>query len=150
MSAQQISLIPELNRSATEKKVKEALEKARLFIQVGYHPGIEVSTTAGYNIAPPSHTNQFHSSTENAAIKNVDIERERKEHVQRVITAVKRLEKRERELILIRWFGDEDKSDIETYMDLCLSPATYYRIRSRAFLKLALALRLEVFKGIEK
>jgi len=150
MRAQQITALPqEINRSATEKKVKEALDKARLYIQVGYHPGFEVSTTSGYNVVPRSQTNRFHSSTESAAIKNVDIERERMEYVQRTIAAVYRLEKRERELIMTRWFGDEDKSDIAVYMDLCLSPATYYRIKSRALVKLALALNLEVFKVID-
>jgi len=139
MSAQQ--LLPKIDRPATERRVKEALDLARDFIRMGFHPGVEVGTTTGYSLVPPTQTNQFHSSTENVAIKNVDIELKRKEYVQRVITAVTRLGKRERELILKRWFGDEDMTDIEVYMELGMSQSTYYRIRGRAFFKLAFALR---------
>jgi ArpU family phage transcriptional regulator len=56
------------------------------------------------------------------------------------------LGKRERELILKRWFGDEDMTDIEVYMELGMSQSTYYRIRGRAFFKLAFALKLEVYE----
>lgn len=114
---------------------------------MGFHPGIEVSTTAGYSLVPPTQTNQFRSSTENVAIKNADIETRRKEHVQRVLTAVKRLGKRERELIMTRWFGDDDLTDIEAYIELNMAPSTFYRIRGGAFYKLAFALRLEVYKS---
>lgn len=62
MSAQQLNLLPEIDRAATEKKVKEALDLARDFIRMGFHPGIEARTTAGYSLVPPSQTNQFRSS----------------------------------------------------------------------------------------
>jgi len=146
MSAvKQLTLLPEIDRPATEERVKEALDLARMFIQMGFHPGIEASTTAGYSLVPPPQTNAFHSSTESTAIKNVDIERGRKEHVERVIGAVQRLSKRQRELIMFRWFSDEDWTDVETYTEFNLSPATYYRHRADTFYKLAFALRLHVY-----
>lgn len=146
----QLTLLPEINRPETEKKVKEALDLARDFIRMGFHPGIEAGTTPGYSIIPPTQTNAFHSSTESAAIKNVDVEMLRREHVDRVMAAVKRLAKREREVIKTRWFSDDDLNDVEAYEDLEMTHATYYRIRARAFYKLAFALKLEVYaKGDE-
>ncbi|MED1666088.1 ArpU family phage packaging/lysis transcriptional regulator [Brevibacillus laterosporus] len=139
----QLSLLPEINRIETEKKVKEALDLARTFIQMGFHPGIMASTTSSYSLIPPTITNDFHSSTENVAVKNIDIEMKRREHVDKVLLAVRRLSKKERELIQVRWFGEDDMTDIETYIDLDMTHATYYRIRGRAFYKLAFALKIE-------
>ncbi|WP_269747592.1 hypothetical protein [Brevibacillus parabrevis] len=36
-TAQQMTLLPEINRSATEKKVKEALDLSCDFIRRGFH-----------------------------------------------------------------------------------------------------------------
>lgn len=143
--AAQLTLLPEINRPETEKKVKEALDLARDFIRMGFHPGIEAGTTPGYSIIPPTQTNAFHSSTEKTAIKNVDVEMLRREHVERIMAAVRRLAKKERELINTRWFSDDDLNDVEAYVDLDMTHATYYRIRARAFYKLAFALKLEVY-----
>jgi len=142
----QMTLLPEINRPETEKKVKEALDLARDFIRMGFHPGIQAKTTPGYSILPPSQTNAFYSSTESAAIKNVDVEVMRREHVERILAAVKRLTKRERELIMVRWFGEDDLNDTEAYVDLDMSHTTFYKIRARAFYKLAFALKLEVYE----
>lgn len=144
---QAVSLqMPKINPIQTTKKVKEALDLARSFIQMGFHPKIEVRVTAGYQLVPRSETNRFTSSTESVAIKNVDIERMRTEHVRSVLEAVNSLSKKERELISIRWFGDEDLTDIEAYIELDMTHATYYRVRSRAFYKLAYALQLAVYE----
>jgi ArpU family phage transcriptional regulator len=146
MKGAEWSLLPKLNRAATMKRVKEALDLARDFIRMGFHPKWEADTTASYSLTPKSVTNKFFSTTENAAIKNADIERMRTEHVRKVFEAVSRLSKKERDLIHTRWFGDDDKTDIETYIELDMTHATYYRIRARAFFKLAYALKLEVYE----
>ncbi|MGC5327099.1 ArpU family phage packaging/lysis transcriptional regulator [Brevibacillus sp. SYSU BS000544] len=138
--------MPKINHIQTSKKVKEVLDLARSFIQMGFHPKIEVRVTAGYQLVPRSETNRFISSTESVAIKNVDIERMRTEHVRIVLEAVNSLAKKERELISIRWFGDDDLTDIEAYIELDMTHATYYRVRSRAFYKLAHALHLAVYE----
>ncbi|MGC5326449.1 ArpU family phage packaging/lysis transcriptional regulator [Brevibacillus sp. SYSU BS000544] len=139
-------LLPKINHASTMKNVKVALDLARDFICMGFHPKVEVGTTAGYQLVLRSETNQFHSSTESAAIKNADIERMRSEHVRNVLEAVNSLPKKERELIMVRWFGDDDMTDIETYIQLDMTHATYYRLRSRAFNKLAHALKIEVYE----
>ncbi|PPB08670.1 transcriptional regulator [Brevibacillus laterosporus] len=140
--------LPEIDKEETEINVKEALDLARDFIRMGFHPGIEASTTANYSLVPPTQTNAFHSSTENTDIKNISIE-ERKNHVQRVLNATKRLSKKEKQIIMTRWFGEDDITDIEAYTELEMSHATYYKYRGKAFYRLAFALKIEAFKNAE-
>ncbi|MGG1268427.1 hypothetical protein [Brevibacillus laterosporus] len=98
MEYRQLTLpgLPESDKEETEINVKEALDLARDFIRMDFHPGIEASTTGNHSLVPPTQTNAFYSSTENAAVKNVSIEEQRRNHVQRVLNATKRLSKRER------------------------------------------------------
>jgi ArpU family phage transcriptional regulator len=142
----QVQILPKVDRVATEQKVKQMLDVARDLIRMGFHPGIEAKTTAQYLPHPPSQTNRFPSGTEQAAIRNVAVEQERKAYVERVINAVSRLPTREQELILTRWFGKDDRTDVETYILLNMTHASYYRTRSRAFYKLAFALGLETYE----
>ncbi|WP_103110719.1 ArpU family phage packaging/lysis transcriptional regulator [Brevibacillus reuszeri] len=151
MEHQQLTLpgLPEIDEEATAEQVKHALDLARDFIRMGFHPGIETATTPGYSIIPPTQTNAFHSSTENAAVKNVDIETARRNHVQRIIDATKRLSKRERKIIMTRWFGDDDVTDLDAYTELDMSHGTFYKYRAKAFYRLAFALKMEVYKNVE-
>lgn len=149
MDYQQLTLpgLPEIDKEKTEMNVKEALDLARDFIRMGFHPGIEASTTASYSLVPPTQTNAFHSSTENAAIKNVSIEEQRRNHVHRVLNATKRLSKKEKQIILTRWFdSDDDLTDVETYIKLDMTHSTYYKYRGKALYRLAFALKIEVYK----
>ena len=95
---------------------------------------------------PPSNTNAFHSSTESVAIKKADFERERDEYMERIRRAVNRLNKMERELIIKRYMTLEEPYDYEVYNEMGISESRFYRIREKAFYKLAFALRIEVYK----
>ncbi|NOU57036.1 transcriptional regulator [Brevibacillus borstelensis] len=134
-----------VNRPATQRRVKKALDLARDFIRMGFHPGIEARTTAGWHTTPSTVTNKFRSSTEDAAVRNATIEQERREYVERILAAVNRLSSRERELIWTRWFDGEDRTDIEAYIMLNMTHSSYYRTRSSAFRKLAGGLGMEVY-----
>lgn len=137
--------LPEIDREETRKRVEEALEACKLYMQIGYHPGYEPKATASYSVIPPSRTNVFHSSTEETACRNVDEEMRRRQIVERVWGAVNRLSHLEREIIVRRYLADDPVLDYELWDDLNLSERKYYRIKARAFYKLALALRLEVY-----
>jgi phage transcriptional regulator, ArpU family len=137
--------LPEIDREETRKRVEEALEACKLYMQIGYHPGHEPKVTPSYSVTPPSRTNAFHSSTEETACRNVDEEARRRQVVERVWGAVNRLSHLEREIIVRRYLADDPVLDYELWDDLNLSERKYYRIKARAFYKLALALRLEVY-----
>jgi ArpU family phage transcriptional regulator len=142
-------MLPEIDRDATKKAVEAALERYRLFLltlRLDQLPRV----TQQYSLdVPPSNTNKFHSSTEEMAIRNADYERERSEYIKRITLAVNRLSYWERAIIIRRYMTEDDVYDYEIYNDLGMSERKYYRIKSRAFYKLAFALKIEVYKKEE-
>lgn len=137
-------MLPEIDRVATKKAVEAALEKYRMYLltlRLDQLPKV----TQSYSLVLAV-INQFHSSTEKIAIRNVDYEWEREEYIRRVINAVNRLSKWERAIIIQRYMSEEDVYDYEVYHELGMSERKYYRLKSRAFYKLAFALKIEVYK----
>jgi ArpU family phage transcriptional regulator len=143
-------ILPEIDRDATKKAVEAALEKYRIFLltlRLDQMPKV----IQQYSLdVPTSNTNKFHSSTEEMAIRNADYERERSEYIKRIAFAVNRLGYWERAIIIQRYMTeDKDVFDYEVYNNLGMSERKYYRIKSRAFYKLAFALKIEVYKKEE-
>ncbi|MGM7683528.1 ArpU family phage packaging/lysis transcriptional regulator [Cytobacillus sp. Hm23] len=137
-------VLPKIDAAATKDKVEEAFEKYRRFIlsvPEEYLPKV----TASYSLVPPSQTNEFHSSTEDAAISKVDFEIEKDEHITKVQRAVNRLSYQERAVIIKSCMTEEDVCDYVVFNEIGLSERTFYRIKKRAYYKLALALRIEVY-----
>jgi ArpU family phage transcriptional regulator len=137
--------LPEIDREKTKLAVESALEKYRFYLLTIPEEKLP-KTTATYSLTPPAFTNEFHSSTESAAIDNVDFERERDEYIERIRKAVNRLNYKERELIIKRYLSDEEIYDYELYNDTGYSERKYYRLKARIFYKLAFILRIEVYK----
>lgn len=141
----QLSFLRDVDGEKTKEAVEAALEKYRMYMLTvpdEFLPRV----TQTYSLVPPSQTNAFHSSTEDAAIKKVDFERERDEYMERIRRAVNRLNKMERELIIKRYMTLEEPYDYEVYNEMGISESRFYRIREKAFYKLAFALRIEVYK----
>lgn len=137
-------VLPEIDREATRKKVEALLEKYRiLLLQVDLD--LLPKITSSYTLVTPSITNEFHSSTEDAATKNVDHQRNRDKFLKRIHQAVNRLSLNERSIIIKRYMDQEEYFDYEIYNELGMSERKYYRIKSRAFYKLAFALKEEVY-----
>src|SRR5690242_19381885 len=137
---------PQISIKKTRSRVEGLLESCRLYMQIGYHPGMDAKTTASYNLTPASRTNQFHSSTENAAQRNVDEERRRRELVERVLSAVNLLSSLESKIIQMRYLEDDDALDYIIWNEINLSERKYYRVKARAFYKLGLALGVAVYE----
>ncbi|KZN97499.1 ArpU family transcriptional regulator [Aeribacillus pallidus] len=138
--------LPEIDRNETKKRVEAALEKYRFYLLTVPEERLP-KVTATYALVPPSNTNKFLSSTEEMAIRSADYERERDEYVKQVTAAINRLSKWERAIIIRRYISEDDMLyDYEIYNDLGMSERKYYRIKSRAFYKLAFALKIEVYK----
>ncbi|BBW99029.1 ArpU family phage packaging/lysis transcriptional regulator [Geobacillus subterraneus] len=145
MKYKQLSFLRDVDGEKTKEAVEAALEKYRMYMLTvpdEYLPRV----TQTYSLVPPSQTNAFHSSTESAAIRKVDFERERDEYMERIRRAVNRLNKTERELIIKRYMSIDEPYDYEVYNEMRISESKYYRIREKAFYKLAFALRIEVYK----
>ncbi|RAS75721.1 ArpU family phage packaging/lysis transcriptional regulator [Priestia endophytica] len=137
--------LPKINREKTRKVVEGILEKYRLYLL--QFPETKLpKVTATYSLVPPHFGSEFHSSTETAAIERVDYERERDAFLKRVQQAVNRLSFKERQIIIERYMDFEEKYDYEVYNELGMSERGYYRVKGRAFYKLAFALNLNVFE----
>ena len=138
--------LPAIDREETKKAVDSVLERYRMYsLQVSLDrlPTI----TAKYTLMPFSNSLPG-SSTESAAIANVEYEQERIKFLEWVVRAVNRLTHVERSIIITRYLSDGERYDYDVYLDLNMSERNYYRIKSRLFYKLAFALKVEVYEEV--
>ncbi|KFF56404.1 ArpU family transcriptional regulator [Bacillus subtilis] len=119
--------IPQIDEEATKSKAEKLLDQYRLYL-LQVPDNFLPKVTPTYSIVPPSITNEFHSSTE------------------RIQRAVNRLSQRERQIIVMLYMQPEEMYDYEVYAEMGLSQRSYYRIKAKAFYRLAFALREEVYK----
>ncbi|MGG3798969.1 ArpU family phage packaging/lysis transcriptional regulator [Metabacillus fastidiosus] len=148
MTKQLTFKLPEIDREKTKEAVEGAFEKYRFYLLTVPEERLP-KVTASYSLVPPTNTNAFHSSTEDAVIGKVDSERERDKYLEWIIRGVNRLSKLEREIIYKRYLEDEETFDYEIYNDIGFSERRYYRLKARIFYKLAFILRIEVYKSEE-
>ena len=95
--------------------------------------------TPTYSIVPPSITNEFHSSTEDAALKRLDWDIQCDKFLKRIQRAGNRLAQRERQIIVMLYMQPEEMYDYEVYGEMDLSARSYYRVKAKALYRLALA-----------
>jgi ArpU family phage transcriptional regulator len=146
MLAKQLTfMLPEIDREKTKAAVESALEKYRFYLLMVPEDKLP-KVTATYSLVPPSFSNEFHSSTEQAAIDRIELELVRNKHIDWVLRGVNRLSKVEREIIYKRYLEDEEVFDYEIYNEIGMSERKYYRVKARIFYKLAFMLKIEVFK----
>ncbi|MEC2202688.1 ArpU family phage packaging/lysis transcriptional regulator [Bacillus subtilis] len=139
--------LPQIDEEATKAKAEKLLDQYRLhLLQVpdDFLPKV----TPTYSIVPPSITNEFHSSTEDAALKRLDWEIQRDKFLKRIQRAVNRLAQRERQIIVMLYMQPEEMYDYEVYGEMDLSARSYYRVKAKALYRLAFALREEVYKNV--
>lgn len=145
MKMEQLTLLPEIDEKATKQAVERVLEKYRIYkLQVSLDrlPTI----TADYSFIPRGYTGTTSDSTADAAIANIDYERERIQFLNRIHDAVNRLTPRERAIIIQVYLADEPMYDYEVYTELNMSERQYYRIKFQTFIKLAYLLSLERYR----
>ncbi len=139
----QLSFLPEIDRKATQKRVEEVLETARIYKQIGFVRR-EMKSTPSYSPRFHGQTNEIGAPVEDSAVWNTDQEERIRVLTERVEWAVTKLAKKEREIIKMRYLEEEDGFDYLISQDLNMSERTYRRIKARAFYKLAFMLKLEV------
>ncbi|WP_163538292.1 ArpU family phage packaging/lysis transcriptional regulator [Gracilibacillus sp. YIM 98692] len=138
--------LPEIDRYSTKHKVESLLDQYKLYLlmePIDLQPNI----TSSFSIVPPTFNNQNNSQTEDIAVKRIDQENERHKFLKWVQRCVNRLSEQERAVIIKRYLSDDDIYDYEIYKELGYSERKYYRIKSRAFYKLAFIMRVEVYKS---
>src|SRR5690625_5024221 len=141
----QLTFLPEVDRDETKKNVEAALEKYKIMLLMDPEE-LEPKITATFKLASSAPTNEFHSTTEDVAIKKSDQSEKRRKYIGRIKNAVNRLSYQERQAIIKRYLNEDDIYDYEVYNELGYSERKYYRIKARAFYKLAFILKIEVYK----
>jgi ArpU family phage transcriptional regulator len=143
MTTTQLSFLPEIDRPATQKRVEDALETARIYKQIGFVRR-EIKNTPSYEPRFHGATNLTTDQVGDNASWNVDAEERIREITERVDKAVNRLSKREKEIITKRYLEEEDAYDYIICGEIGMSKRSYERTKARAIYKLAFMLRLEV------
>ncbi|MEC2221539.1 ArpU family phage packaging/lysis transcriptional regulator, partial [Bacillus subtilis] len=118
--------IPQIDEEATKLKAEKLLDQYRLYL-LQVPDDFLPKVTPTYSIVPPSITNEFHSSTEDAALKRLDWEMQRDKFLKRIQRAVNRLSQRERQIIVMLYMLPEEMYDYEVYAEMDLCQRSYYR-----------------------
>ncbi|MGO5677164.1 ArpU family phage packaging/lysis transcriptional regulator [Bacillus subtilis] len=132
--------IPQIDEEATKLKAEKLLDQYRLYL-LQVPDDFLPKVTPTYSIVPPSITNEFHSSTEDAALKRLDWEIQRDKFLKRIQRAVNRLSQKERQIIVMLYMKPEEMYDYEVYAEIGMSQRSYYRVKAKALYRLAFALR---------
>ncbi|MFA9459170.1 ArpU family phage packaging/lysis transcriptional regulator, partial [Halalkalibacter sp. AB-rgal2] len=93
--------LPEIDRERTREAVLAALEKYRICLLM-VEENVLPKVTQSFSLIPPTNTNEFYSSTENAAIKNIARQEMCVQYIERIIKSVNRLSVQERAIIIKR------------------------------------------------
>ncbi|WP_306007396.1 ArpU family phage packaging/lysis transcriptional regulator [Bacillus sp. MMSF_3353] len=153
---EQLSFLPKIDRSATQKKLEGVLEKVRLYRQFGMMRE-EMKVTPSYEIRYHGPTNDVGNPLEDVAMANI----QQSEHEKwlklmsfRIDQFLSRLGngnagRIQRDIISKRYLEEEDVCDYMIYNEIGMTERTYRRWKSRAFYNLAFALRLEVYETEE-
>ncbi|NEX77384.1 ArpU family transcriptional regulator [Bacillus thermocopriae] len=141
--------LPKINLKATKKRVEKALYKYRDYL-ITLPNFLMPKVTASYTLVPPSTTNAFHSSTEEAAIERIEYEKERDAYLSWIHEAVNSLKEEERQIIIKKYMlHNELGYDREIMMEIGVGKTKYYKIKGQGMLRLAFALKIEVYKKSE-
>lgn len=144
--------LPELDRKKTQAAVEAALEKYRICKSTTFEER-EAGTTAGYEERIGGNANTISDQTANIAIYNVDAPAARRAYCERIERAVQKLPRRERFLITERYLNCDCDYDYVVYsqvFDPPISEFTYYKLKWKAFYKIALNLNIQVVKEEQK
>ncbi|UTR05403.1 transcriptional regulator [Alkalihalobacillus sp. LMS6] len=149
----QIELLdfPELDKQKTKEEVEDTMNKYRMYRYLSFEDR-EVSTTSAWKDIVVKTSGGNSDQTGDAAIYNADTKAYQKRYCDRVERAVRRLPQLEQFLIEKRYMDREADymTDLKMYTQTFQPPIGhkfYYKLKWKAFYKLALALDLNVTKS---
>jgi ArpU family phage transcriptional regulator len=136
----------QIDRKETKKAVEKILFKYRDFL-ITIPSYLLPKVTASYSVTPSTRTNEFHSSTEDTAIKRIEYEHERSHFLEKVHEAVNSLKDEERQIIIKKYMlHDELGYDREIAFDIGVGKTKYSEIKWNAIVRIAFALGVEIYE----
>ncbi|MFD9627721.1 ArpU family phage packaging/lysis transcriptional regulator [Peribacillus muralis] len=138
--------MPVVDEKRTKREVEKAIAEYRdylITLPVFFMPKV----TPSYSLVPPSNTNTFHSSTEDAAVERIEFEKNRNDCLTKMHDAVNGLKDIEKYIMVKKYLlHDQLGYDVEIWTELGLAKTKYYAVKGEAMLRLAFALKIEVYK----
>ncbi|MER2172244.1 MAG: ArpU family phage packaging/lysis transcriptional regulator [Psychrobacillus psychrodurans] len=138
-----------IDEKRTKKSVERQLIKYREYL-VTMPSTMAPKITSTYSIIPPSNTNLFVSKTENIAIERVMYEQERDKFMKWIHAAVDTLKPEEKKIIIECYLLEDTLPDIEIWTGLHMGRTKFYQTKCKALLRLAFALKKEVYVKLAK
>ncbi len=135
--------LPKIDNVRTKNNVIRALEKYKMMrVRLGERRMPKLTSTL--TIVPPSFGNEFHSTTEESAIWNVDAINEARAYVNLIDHHVNQLPERSRQVIITKFI--EENSDFEAMSAIHVSHSQYKEEKRKAIERLAYQLDIVVEK----
>lgn len=144
-----MELLQNIDVKETQKAIERILRQYRTY-QLTAPEDMLPSLTPKYTLELPANTGAVNSKTENAAVKNAEFQKQASKFFERFNRAYRKLTYKEREIIAKACLEEEPKFNYEIAGELNLSERTFYRIKSQAMYKLALAMHVVVYEGDRK
>ncbi|MFY0742140.1 ArpU family phage packaging/lysis transcriptional regulator [Solibacillus silvestris] len=138
-----------IDEKQTKKSVERELIKYRDYLFT-LPSTMAPKITQTYSIIPPSNTNSFVSKTENIAIERVMYEQERDKFMNWIHAAVDTLKPEEKKIIIECYLLEDTLPDMEIWDGLHMGRTKFYQNKCKALLRLAFALKKEVYVKLAK
>lgn len=141
-----MSQLVKIDEKRTKNSVERKLIKYREYL-VTLPNSMTPKVTPSYSIIPASNTNSFSSKTENIAIERVMYEQERNNFMNQIHAAVETLKAEEKKILIECYLIEDTLPDVEIWTDLHMGKTKFYKCKQKALLRLAFALKAEVYEG---
>lgn len=143
-----MDMLKSIDGKATQKAIENVLRQYRTY-QLTTPEDLLPTITPKYTLEMPSFGGGVNSKVENAAIKNVELYKQAEKFFERFNRGFYKLTKKERQIIIMSSLKEIPMYNYQVANELNVSERTYYRMKSQALYKLALALRVEVYQEDE-
>lgn len=143
-----MDMLKSIDGKATQKAIEKVLRQYRTY-QLTTPEDLLPTITPKYTLEMPSFGGGVNSKVENAAIKNVELYKQAEKFFERFNRGFYKLTKRERQIIIMAFLEEIPMFNYQVANELNVSERTFYRMKSQALYKLALALRVEVYQEDE-
>lgn len=143
-----MDMLKSIDGKATQKAIENVLRQYRTY-QLTTPEDLLPTITPKYTLEMPAFGGGVNSKVENAAIKNVELYKQAEKFFERFNRGFYKLTKKERQIIIMSSLKEIPMYNYQVANELNVSERTYYRMKSQALYKLALALRVEVYQEDE-
>ena len=141
-----MDLLNNIDGKSTQVAVEDVLRQYRTYMLTTPEEMMP-SVTVQYTLEMPNYSNVKQSGVENAAVKMADFGQSYIRFLTWFNRGFCKLSKVERQIISLAYLEVEPMYNYEIYLYMRMSESKYYRLRRRAFYRLAISLGIEVYES---